>query len=79
MRHKWGQPVRPDAHNTLRICAHCDLRKITRHESEHPFHWTEFYRADGSRVFYGDGDTPPCGVMGKGLPAADPVLAEAMA
>lgn len=44
-RHSWGEPVRPDHHNTLRTCKKCGLIKITRHEDDNnPRHWIEFER-----------------------------------
>ncbi len=45
-RHSWGQPSR-FPHKTERVCARCDLCKVTRHE---PFRsWIEWWR-DGERI-----------------------------
>jgi hypothetical protein len=59
MSHKRGDPMRPDANNTLRTCKKCDLVRWSRHEPDnHPQHWIEF-RRDGKRVDVG-GKTPVC-------------------
>lgn len=62
MKHRWGDPVRPDINNTLRTCANCGLVKITRHEPDNrPPHWLEFRNGDQRVVMHGQPEkTPPC-------------------
>lgn len=62
MRHRWGQPDRPDRHHTVRTCAKCGVLKITRHEvdeSGRPVHWIEFAGRDHVVVSPTE-RTPPC-------------------
>lgn len=50
MKHRWGDPIRPDLNNTLRTCSKCGLVRVTRHEPDNdPRHWIEFER-EGHRV-----------------------------
>jgi hypothetical protein len=60
MKHKWTETSRTET-RTVRICDHCGLRRITRHEFEigGMKHWVEFWRGfDRIRL---DGDrTPKC-------------------
>jgi hypothetical protein len=71
-RHKWGEPVRPDLHNTFRTCSKCGLVKITRHEPDNfPVeHWIE-WELDGQKI--DSKFTPPCEeAMPKETKAAEP-------
>jgi hypothetical protein len=45
MNHKWFENSRTH-HTTVRICERCEIRKLSRHETENGkmIHWTEFYR-----------------------------------
>lgn len=50
MKHRWGDPIRPDLNNTYRTCKECLLVRITRHEPDNtPRHWTEFER-EGRKI-----------------------------
>lgn len=48
IRHKWGEPTRPDEHHTIRVCAKCGVQKVGRHEDAE--HWSEFQTASGRRI-----------------------------
>lgn len=50
-RHSWEETLRAPR-KTERVCRHCGLIKVTRHEpAEFPPHWIEFWRPR-------DGDLP---------------------
>lgn len=59
-RHSWGEPLR-FPHKTERVCGHCGMVKVSRHESEggREIHWQEFYAADGLTKIVGK-RTPAC-------------------
>lgn len=54
-RHSWGPPDRTQ-HETTRVCRHCGLVRLTRHEAAIP--WTEWWRGS-TRIHVSQG-TPPC-------------------
>lgn len=45
LRHRWGDKV-TFPHKSERVCANCDLVKVSRHESEggRDRYWTEYWR-----------------------------------
>jgi hypothetical protein len=55
LTHRWGDPVRPDPHTTLRGCTRCGLCRVSRHENAE--YWVEYERPDGVRV--GEDGIPP--------------------
>ena len=73
MRHRWGDPVRPDINNTLRTRANCGLVKVTRHEPDNrPQHWIEFRNGE-TRVEMRNqpNKTPPCASCAPVLESVD--------
>lgn len=56
-RHKWGEPIRPSHHLTIRACLKCGMRKLGNHHGDE--HWTTFELADGTKLA-SEGLTPIC-------------------
>jgi hypothetical protein len=66
MKHRWVEKTVVSPYKTERLCLHCGLIKVSRHETEggRDRHWTEFWRGLDQ-------------IEGSGTPVCEPARADA--